>query len=71
VVWRVAAQHCEREPKQTTTHVELLEEGLWTRVQFPPAPPNASLKAANNIPLAAFFFYKSRVLTILMTSGNY
>jgi len=29
---------------------------LWTRVQIPPAPPNASLKAANNIPLAAFFF---------------
>jgi len=38
-VWRVAAQHSERELKQTTTHVELLEEGLWTRVQFPPAPP--------------------------------
>jgi len=27
---------------------------LWTRVQIPPAPPDASLKAANDIPLAAF-----------------
>jgi len=45
--------------KQTTTHVELSEKGLWTRVQIPPAPPDASLKAANNIPLAAFFFGNS------------
>ena len=22
------------------THVELFEEGLWTRVQIPPAPPH-------------------------------
>jgi len=29
---------------------------LWTGVQIPPAPPDASLKAANNIQLAAFFF---------------
>ena len=45
--------------KQTTTHVELSEKGLWTGVQIPPAPPDASLKAANNIPLAAFFLFKS------------
>jgi len=28
-----------RETIQTTTHVELLEKDLWTRVQIPPAPP--------------------------------
>ena len=27
--------------KQTTTHVELSEKGLWTGVQIPPAPPDA------------------------------
>jgi len=32
---------------------------LWTGVQIPPAPPDASLKAANNIQLAAFFLCKS------------
>jgi hypothetical protein len=50
--------------KQTTTHVELSEKGLWTRVQIPPAPPDASLKAANNIPLAAFFLGKSVICFI-------
>lgn len=39
VVWRAAAQHNWRDTNQTATHVELLGEGLWTRVQFPPAPP--------------------------------
>jgi len=29
---------------------------LWTRVQFPPAPPDASLKAAKDQHLVAFFF---------------
>jgi len=47
--------------KQTTTHVELSEKGLWTGVQIPPAPPDASLKAAKFDHLAAFFFGKSRV----------
>jgi len=31
---------------QTTTHVELSEKDLWTRVQIPPAPPSLCLKAA-------------------------
>jgi len=43
---------------QTTTHVELSEKDLWTRVQIPPAPPDASLKAARFHHLAAFFLGK-------------
>lgn len=66
VVWRVAAQHCEREPKQTTTHVELLEEGLWTRVQFPPAPPYAR---ARNI--SEPFFEKIQKVLAQLPKGAY
>ena len=37
------------------THVELLEDGLRTRVQIPPAPPPLPLKAAKEHHLAAFY----------------
>ena len=57
--------------KQTTTHVELSEKGLWTGVQIPPAPPNASLKAARNHHLAVFLLGKSGVSAIRVTSTNY
>jgi hypothetical protein len=50
--------------KQTTTHVELSEKGLWTGVQIPPAPPYATLKAARFNHLAAFFIGKSRVYAL-------
>ena len=46
-------------PNQNATHVELLIEGLRTRVQFPPAPPYRMTEAANDIQLAAFFIGKS------------
>ena len=32
--------------------------GVRTRVQIPPAPPNRTTKAANDIQLAAFFIEK-------------
>jgi len=57
--------------KQTTTHVELSEKGLWTGVQIPPAPPNASLKAARFNHIAAFFLGKSRLSAIKVTSNNH
>ncbi len=41
------------------THVELYEKGLRTRVQFPPAPPLQTIKAASDIQLAAFFLLES------------
>jgi len=37
---------------------------LWTRVQFPPAPPDASLKAAKDQHLAAFFIGKTTIQAI-------
>ena len=57
--------------KQTTTHVELSEKGLWTGVQIPPAPPDASLKAARFHHLAAFFIGKFGIFTIRVTISNY
>jgi len=35
----VSARASGRDPNQNTKHVDLLEEGLRTRVQIPPAPP--------------------------------
>jgi hypothetical protein len=44
---------------------------LWTGVQIPPAPPNASLKAARFNHLAAFFLGKSGVSAIGVNSNNH
>ena len=37
----MAARSQGRDSNQTTKHVDLLEDGLRTRVQIPPAPPYA------------------------------
>ena len=36
---RASARHVGRDSKQNAKHVDLPEQGLRTRVQFPPAPP--------------------------------
>jgi hypothetical protein len=47
---------------------------LWTRVQFPPAPPDVSLKAAKDQHLAAFFFvmysWTVNADSMVVTAGN-
>ena len=55
----MAARHRWRDLNQTTKHVDLLEDGLRTGVQIPPAPPYDLTKAANDIQLAAFFLWQT------------
>jgi hypothetical protein len=68
---RAPARHRWRDSKQNAKHVDLPEEGLRTRVQFPPAPPSTKTKAAKEHHLAAFFIGKSGTYAAGTDKGNH